>query len=174
MKHNQKYIVPFKGLKDGKHVLGIEVGRELFERFDSTDTGNARLQVEMELVKKPTHMEIEMRVSGKIEVVCDRCLEYYYQDIFNTGKLFVRCGETHEEVNEELLVLSHDETELDISQFVYDLAMLGLPMKRQHPLDENRKSLCDPAMVKILEELKGKGESAQQDPRWDKLKDLHH
>jgi uncharacterized metal-binding protein YceD (DUF177 family) len=49
--------------------------------------------------------------------------------------------------------------------------MLALPIKRVHPLDKNGKSMCDPAMLKELEELIIE-EEKENDPRWDELKKL--
>lgn len=173
MKPNQKYIIPFKGLKEGKYDFQYNIGAEFFESYEASDIRDARLQAEVALVKKPTHLEVEVKITGKVEIMCDRCLGYYYQEIENSGLIYVRFGEESGELAADLVILPLDETDLDVSQFIYDFSMLGLPMKRQHPVDENNNSLCDPEMLKILKSMNTK-ELNQDDPRWDKLKNINN
>jgi len=74
-----------------------------------------------------------------------------------------------------LLILPHGEHQIDISQYVYEMIVLSVPLKRVHPGIKDG-SLKTPVLDK-LKELSGneKKEVIQEentDPRWDKLKKL--
>ncbi len=172
MKHNQKYIIPFKGLQDGKHIFRFKLEKEFFEIFEVEEINNVELDCEIQLVKKNSYLEVEFGIEGYIEVICDVCLDFYPQKIESSGKLYIRFGEESEELSDELIVIPSNQAELDVSQYLYDFSMLGIPFKKQHPTGKNGKSGCDPEMVKILKNMEVKEDTAQTDPRWNNLKNL--
>lgn len=172
MKHNQKYIIPFKGLKDGKHIFSFKLGKEFFEIFEVEEINNVELVSEIQLVKKNSFLEIEFAIEGYIEVICDLCLDFYAQRIESFGKIYIRFGEESEELSDELIVIPSNQAELDVSQYIYDFSMLGIPFKKQHPTSKEGKSGCDPEMIKILKKLEVKEDTLQTDPRWNNLKIL--
>jgi uncharacterized protein len=172
LKHNQKYIIPFKGLKDGKHTFSFKLNREFFEIYEAEEINKVELVCEIQLVKKNSYLEIEFAIEGYIEVICDICLDFYAQKIASTGKLYIRFGEEIAELSDELIVIPSSQTEFDVSQYLYDFSMLGIPFKKQHPLDKNGKSGCDPEMIKILKSMEVREEPSQTDPRWNNLKKI--
>jgi uncharacterized metal-binding protein YceD (DUF177 family) len=83
----------------------------------------------------------------------------------------VKFGKSIEDIDPDIISVPADEHELDLQQQIYEFIMLALPIKRVHPADINRKSTCDPVMLKKLEELMIE-EEKENDPRWDELKKL--
>jgi uncharacterized metal-binding protein YceD (DUF177 family) len=45
-------------------------------------------------------------------------------------KLIVRFGEEFNNDNEELLILPHGEFEIDIAQYIYEMIVLSVPLRR--------------------------------------------
>jgi uncharacterized metal-binding protein YceD (DUF177 family) len=88
----------------------------------------------------------------------------------------VQFGEEFNNENEELLILPYGEFQIDISQFVYEMIVLSVPLRRVHPGIKDG-TLQSEVLVK-LEELKVKKKKEKKeiseniDPRWDKLKQL--
>ena len=172
MKHNQKYIIPFKGLQDGKHIFSFNLDKEFFELFEVEEINKVALICEIQLVKKNSYLEIEFSIKGYIEVICDICLDFYAQEIKSGGKLYIRFGEESVELSDELVVVPLSQTELDVSQYMYDFSMLGIPFRKQHPAGKKGESGCDPEMVKILRKMEVREDDSQTDPRWNNLKKL--
>ena len=48
-------------------------------------------------------------------------------------KLIERFGDTVNNDNEELLILPHGEFQIDISQYIYEMIVLSVPLRRIHP-----------------------------------------
>ena len=48
-------------------------------------------------------------------------------------KLVVQFGEEFNNDNDELLIIQHGEHQLDISQYIYEMIVLSVPIKRMHP-----------------------------------------
>ncbi|MDX1314350.1 MAG: DUF177 domain-containing protein [Eudoraea sp.] len=162
------FTIPITGLKEGRHLYDFEVDKDFFADFEESEINDGRLKVNAVLVKRSAHMELELLVSGEALIICDRCLEEYWEEIESTQKLLVKFGEDWEEVDDEVLTIPHGESRLDLSQFIYEFAHLALPMQRFHPESESGESTCNPVMLERLEEHTTEKED-NIDPRWKEL-----
>lgn len=183
-KEFKEYIIPFVGLKIGKHQFDYEINNAFFELFGFDEFNDVDVKVSLLFEKKPTMLELTFEIDGKVNVDCDTTMESYNEEIFNELRLIVKFGDAYEEVNEELVVLPHGEFQLEVQQFIYEAIVLAMPLKRVHPGVED--GTLDSKILKKLEELtpsldeerdleqNNKKENPDQgiDPRWNKLKDL--
>lgn len=163
-------IIPFKGLKDAVHLFESKLDKSFFDEFSPEDLDGGNVTVRINLDKKPHLMVFNIEIEGFVRVICDRCLEFYEQEVYFEGKFYVKFGEKNEEETEELIVLSREEYEVDLSKFVFDSIYLSLPIMRVHPDDENGDSTCDPDMLDKLSEHQT--EINNIDPRWEALRNL--
>ncbi len=175
MKKLNEYLIPFIGLKLGKHQFEYQVDNTFFANFDYDEFESSNIKVNVVLEKKSTLMELAFKHKGTIHVSCDLTNEMFDLPIKGKINLIVNFGEEFNDDNEELLILPHGEHQIDISQYVYEMIVLSVPLKRVHPGIKDG-SLKTPVLDK-LKELSGneKKEVIQEentDPRWDKLKKL--
>ena len=170
MKHSKEYNIPFKGLKLGKHQFKYLIEKEFFDTYKYDDFLDSKVEVTLDFDKKNTLFELLFAIKGTVLVNCDVSGEEYNQPIDGTLTLIVKFGDEYNNDNEEILVISHNEYELDISQFIYELIVLSVPIKRIHPgiLDGTLKSKALDKLAKIQD----KAQNKEIDPRWDKLKEL--
>jgi len=163
------YVISFRGLKEGKHQFEYKIDNKFFEVYQYEDILDADVIVRLEFIKKSTLLEIDFDIKGVVKLACDVTNELYQQPIDGNYNLTVKFGDEYNDENENILIISHDAYELDISQFIFEIIVLALPTKRIHPgvLDGTLKS----DILDKLEELKPK-ENNNIDPRWDTLKGL--
>ena len=176
MKNTKEYLIPFIGLKLGKHNFEYQIDNAFFEIFDYNEYQDSNIKVNVVLDKKSTLLEINFQHSGYVNVPCDITSEDFNLAVAGEMKLIVRFGEEFNNDNEELLILPHGEFEIDIAQYIYEMIVLSVPLRRVHPgvLDgtlqtEALQKLNELAVSKEKEEIK---EEEDIDPRWDKLKQL--
>ena|SRR5450759_2049282 len=165
------YTIPLSGLKEGRHTIDFEIGKEFFEQFEESEVKEGSLIANVEIDKTSTHSDIVIRISGSVRICCDRCLEMFFQPVDCENRLLVTFGKSLEDIDPDVLSVPVDEHELDMQQHMYEFIHLALPIKRVHPDDNKGNSTCDPAMLKKLEELIVE-EKIENDPRWDELKKL--
>lgn len=185
MSKTREFLIPFVGLKLGKHHFEYQISKEFFENFDYEEFQNSDIKVNLVLEKGSNLLELNFKHKGTVNVPCDLTSEDFDLPIKGKMKLIVRFGEEFNNDNEELLILPHGEFELDVAQYIYEMIALSVPLKRVHPGVKDG-SLQTEALTK-LNELKvkdpGDSEQAKQikeesnkqeniDPRWDKLKKL--
>lgn len=173
MKSNLQFVIPFKGLKVGRHEFAFEIGDKFFEDFSGSEIAKGEVNVSLSLIKRVNMLEFEFELSGNIWVLCDRCLDEFLMPIENEAKLFVKFGDDLEEQTDEIVILPHGEHEIDLTQYIYEYILLSLPYRKVHPTNKTGKSTCNKEMIAKLGEY-GIRDSEQEnsDPRWDNLKDF--
>jgi uncharacterized metal-binding protein YceD (DUF177 family) len=179
MNKKKEYLIPFIGLKTAKHHFEYQISNVFFEIFDYHEFNNSDIKVNVVLEKKSTIMELAFKHKGTVNVPCDMTNEEFDLPIKGKMKLIVRFGDAFNDDNEELLILPHGEFQIDISQYIYEMIVLSVPLKRIHPGIKDG-SLNTEALTKLKEltikELKKEHKQEQKeeniDPRWDKLKQL--
>ena len=176
MKKTKEYLIPFVGLKLGKHHFEYQIDNTFFDIFDYDEFQNSDIKVTVVLEKKSNMLEISFKHEGIVHVPCDVTGEDFDLPIKSKMKLIVRFGEEFNNDNEELLILPFGEFEVDIAQYIYEMIVLSVPLRRVHP--GVKDGTLESEALKKLNELavkETKKENKQEeniDPRWDKLKQL--
>lgn len=165
------YSIPLKGLKEGNHLYDFKIDSNFFASFEKSEIHEAELKAVASLYKSSSHMELEIKITGSVILVCDRCLDPYNQEISTEDRILIKFGEQWEEVNDEVIIVPFGESEFKLDQLIYEFVHLGLPLKKMHPNDEHGKSTCNPDMLKKLEKHLSHGEG-NGDPRWRELEQL--
>jgi uncharacterized metal-binding protein YceD (DUF177 family) len=117
---------------------------------------------------------MQINLLGKIIVECDKCLDPCEISINNTQNLIFKSSTdietTQETKGDETVIEIPENTEyIQMDKYLYDFAMLSIPIRRVHPEDENGKSECNQEMLKILEKYKAKN---QKNFQWEELKKI--
>ncbi len=165
------YTIPLIGLKEGRHTLDFKIGNEFFELFEESEVKEGSLIANFEIDKRSSHADVLIRISGRVKISCDRCLETFLHPVNCENKLLLKFGKSLDESDPDIISVPSDEHELDLQQHLYEFIHLALPIRRVHPNDTKGRSTCDPVMLKKLEELIIT-EEPENDPRWDELKKL--
>tara|TARA_R110001583_G_scaffold48013_3_gene150121 strand:+ start:2198 stop:2740 length:543 start_codon:yes stop_codon:yes gene_type:complete len=175
MKPLKEFTIPFVGLKLGKHHFEFKIDKTFFDYFEYEDFNDVTIKVDVELLKNTTLLELHFRISGTVNVNCDVTNEPYDQPIKNEFDLVVNFGEEYNDDNIDILILPHGAHEINIQQYMYELIVLAVPIKRIHPGVEDgtlRSDILD-KLKELSPELDKKNKKDEDiDPRWNTLKKL--
>ena len=174
MNNLKAYLIPFIGLKIGKHQFDYQVDNTFFAHFDYDEFKDASVKVNIILEKKSTLLELEIKHKGTVNVPCDVSGEEFDLAIKGNLKLVVKFGDAFNDENEELLIIPHGEFQINMAQYIYESIVLSVPLRRIHP------GVKDGSLTEVIEKLeslapKENKESEQKneiDPRWENLKKL--
>ena len=166
------FVIPFRGLKEGEHQFEYIINNSFFEVYRYEDILDADINVHLNFIKNSTLLELTFIANGKVKVNCDISNELYYQPVQGSLDLVIKFGEEYNNDNEDILIIPYGDYEIDIAQYIYEMIVLSLPVKKIHPgiVDGSLKS----DILDRLEELQPNNEQNNKsiDPRWDKLKGL--
>lgn len=164
-----EFVLPYKGLAVGNHEYSFIIDSSFFKKYEYLEIEGGLVNLNLELIKESTLMNLNFSFKGKVEIKCDRCLDLFNLNIEDEFRLIVKYGEDYEELSEEVIIIPSGESTIDISQYVYEYLNLMLPLKKVHPDDEDGNSTCNIDMLNRIDNFT----EQKTDPRWDKLKDLN-
>jgi uncharacterized metal-binding protein YceD (DUF177 family) len=175
MKQLNEFLIPFIGLKLGKHQFEYQVDKTFFVDFGFDEFEDSSIKVNVVLEKKSIFMELAFKHKGTVNVPCDLTGEFFDLPVKGKINVVVQFGEQFNNDNEELLILPHGEHQIDLKQYIYEMIVLSVPLKKVHPGIKDG-TLKTPVLDKLKElSVKDQNQSKQEeeiDPRWDKLKKL--
>ena len=149
----QPFIIPLNGLSAGESRFRWEAGGEFFASFENPEILDARITADVVVLKYGKYIGVDCHIEGDVTVECDRCLADLVLPVDVTFRQSIKFGEAGSggsEVSEggrEIVFLPEDDTDLDMSQVIYDYTCISLPMQRVHT-----EGGCDPETVKYLSE----------------------
>jgi uncharacterized metal-binding protein YceD (DUF177 family) len=173
MERSTEFMLSFVGLKEGVHQFEYEIENTFFKNYDFNDFFSAKVKISLAFDKKPTLMNLNFKAEGSVEVACDVTDERFDFPINTTYDWIIKFGDEYNNDNDEILIIPHGSYEIDVAQPIYEMIVLAIPAKIEHPgiADGTLKS----DILKKLEELQPKERllpEEESDPRWNKLKDL--
>ena len=178
MKKTNDFLIPFIGLKLGKHQFEYQINKTFFDNFDYDEFESSAIKVNVVLDKKNTLLELNFKHTGTVHVPCDLTNEMFDLPIKGKCRVVVQFGEEFNDDNDELLILPHGEHQIDIAQIIYEMIALSIPLKRVHPgikdgtLTSDSLDKLNELRVEEVKKEKNTEKEENIDPRWDKLKQL--
>ncbi|SHI72283.1 YceD family protein [Algibacter luteus] len=176
MKLLKEFTIPFVGLKIGKHHFEYAIKQAFFEHFEYEDFNDVNINVNLEFEKKSTLLELHFKITGWVNINCDITNEPYNQIIENDFVLVVKFGDEYNDENIDILIVPHGTYEVNIQQYIYELSVLAVPIKRVHPGIEdgtlNSEILEKLEALSPKEQNENKEKKEEIDPRWNTLKKL--
>lgn len=181
------YSIPLRRLENGDHAFHFECGDDLFGRVENALVDHGKLEVDVQAHKNDEVMTLDFDISGTLRLQCDVCLGWFDYPIEDCGeRITLKLGERFEELDDDLFEVDMADDRLDLSQWIYEMACVMIPLRCEHPLDDDGNPTCDPSMLNELEkyvvrseeDLERKRKEAQEasgdvvDPRWAALAQL--
>ncbi|QQR98694.1 MAG: DUF177 domain-containing protein [Sphingobacteriales bacterium] len=163
------------GLKKDIHQYNFRLDDKFFKNFENSIIQHADIHVKLVFDKRIEPYLIYLEIDGNVITDCDKCNAVFPLRIQSDNTIYVKfSGETvDDEQDTEIVFISRDEPEIDLSKIVYDIIHLDLPIYKvcNNP---GKTEYCDQDVLKALNEYTNQNieEEKIEDPRWAKLKDI--
>lgn len=167
----KEYNIHFGKLEPGNHSFEYKVDGEFFAHYEDSLISNCKTIVQLKLQKvSSVLLNLTFSIKGTIDQECDRCLEELAYPIETNYKIIVKLENQEDNDNDEILYLSPDAYEINISDLLYDFHILSIPFKKEC-LEVSDK--CD-EIDNYINSNNTINESEEEDidPRWNDLKKL--
>lgn len=174
MDSNKAFIIPFEGLKNGKHSFEFNITTAFFDELEYSIIRGGDVKVGFTLNKKDTMMIGDFEMSGTIQKACDRCNELMEIPVDFSHQVIYKFGE-EESGDENLIILPQSAFTIDVSDTMYELLTVSLPSRTVHEEEE-----CNSEMLDLIDQYEDSSENDGGtdtdegiDPRWEALKKLN-
>ncbi len=169
----KQFAINFANLNTGEYSFEFIIDERFFEKFNESEIKIGRLDAQILLQKYDRMLSLNFKIKGKVNLVCDRCLDNFDFNLNTENRLIVKFSSAREEESEEIITIPESDNEINIAQYIYEFIHLALPSKRIHPVDKNGETLCNKDIIIKLEEHKNKKNTDDEtDPRWEVLKKI--
>ena len=164
----KQFDIQFSGLGLGTHTFEYDLDNQYFESFEYSDMRSGEVKVRLDLDRQERMMVLEFSFEGLVEVMCDRCADYYHQKVSGNEKLIIKVVAEPEEDTEDIVYISESQYMINVSHYIYEFIELSLPMRRIHP--ETGDEICNQETLEKLEQIRI---TEEIDPRWEALKNMN-
>lgn len=162
------FEIPITGSRQSDYSASFEIDSDFFELFENSLLKKGDLKADVGLFKTETLIDAKIKIHGKIELVCDRSLEEFDQDIFVEREHVFKYGDHEEEFSEEMTLIPFDTFSINLAQIFYEYIGLEIPFRKLHPRFRNE----DGSEKDFVFESDTEKKENEIDPRWEELKKI--
>lgn len=176
------YNIQLKTLSEGNHHFDFDLDDQFFVDINGPEINAGNVKAEIEVNKTSLNIQLDITLKGKVETICDRCLDALWVDIDVEESLYIKFGKTYSEESDDLIIIPEDEGVFNIAWTLYEFCALAIPICHSHPEGE-----CNAEMINILNQHSVREiddndddsaddikttENHEVDPRWAALKNI--
>lgn len=173
MEKHDTCILSIGSVTDGKHHVCLNLDESYFSSHPIAEADSVKVTVNLYLDRVDSQINglIELEGSGMME--CDICLEPCSVVFENDADFVIEIGGNKDVRGslDNIYRVEADAETCDITDLVLDSIVLGLPMKRNHGLDESGNYLCTSEVAKLVGKYIVRNKE-NTDSRWDGLTNI--
>lgn len=178
MNYHREFEIAWQGLKTGLHDYKFEVNDRVLTElgYEHPDFENLESVVDLKFEKETSFFLLQFDIQGKVDVVCDRCGDYFPLQLWDEHKLVVKLTDTVEkaaEMNEheegDVVFMPRSETVINIFEWIYEFIILSLPIQKIHPDLADGNPGCNPEALKLLKKMNESAEAPRTNTIWKGL-----
>lgn len=139
---DNQFIIPFVGLKQGKHEFEYDITDSFFETFEYSMIQKGDVHINFVLDKKDTMMVGEFQLEGKVQTACGRCNDSIEIPIEGEFRLVYKFA-TEDEEDETLVVIFPEEFEINVKKSLLEFMNVLLPSRTVHDEGECNQEMLD-------------------------------
>ena len=130
MSEQDSHIIDLSRLSLGSHRFDIQLDSAFFASVEKSDVLGGEVSATAVLSLREEDYSLAMKVKGKVQVACDRCLDA--MDV---------------EIDDEQDIEQEEGQMIDLAWLAYELVCINLPLVCCHPAGS-----CNPQMDALLQQ----------------------
>lgn len=152
------FSIPFVGLKRGEHKFSYDLGKEFFLEKGAEDFENPDVVIHLILEKNTGFIILKFEVGGAAVVTCDRCGNPLRMELWDEFKILVKHTDDPVKMNldeedPDVFYISKSESHIEVSDWLYEFAMLSIPNQRTCKDEEKGGEQCNKEVLEKLAQM---------------------
>ncbi len=166
------FTIKLGAITNGENSFSFDIKDQFFEAFTMSDVEYAEIKATALLDKDGAKLKLRLTIEGLVNnLLCDICTDQISVNINAETDVIIKVTDEDLTSTDEIFYIKKSENQIDLKQLIFEMIILNLPNRRQHPLDKNGKSTCNKEMVDLVNKYTEVREKSA-DPRWEALKDI--
>lgn len=167
--HN--FIIPLASLPFGHTDYQHVINDSFFEDRDYSEVKKGIVNLHLGVEKMETMFVLTLKFDGKVVLQCDRCGDDYKQEVEDSAEIYLKYGAEKGDEDEDVIIITKNDSEYDLSDLIYEYIILSLPIHRTH----DDESLCNQEVLAKLHnfsQVEATTEDNEENPWKQMMKDL--
>lgn len=159
-------------MRDGFHKYQFVANDDFFAAFENSPIQQGDFEINLGVDKRGHISEFVFDLSGRAKAVCDRCLAEIRLPV--SGR-YVFHGKISSEAvdDEEIITIKPEQSHIDLSQYIYEMICLSLPLTNVYDCENEIPRVCDDTILgKLSENINTNIEEKPEVSVWENLKGL--
>ena len=144
-------------LENKQYVHEFEGEDDFFEALDQNLIQKGHFKATVALNKNETMIQMIYKISGSVELTCDRSLDIFDFPVDITQKMILKFSDHNEEITEELMLIDRNTQYINVAQDIFDFIGLQIPIKKLHPRFIQDEVTYESLMKKFDDEYEEEG-----------------
>lgn len=120
-------------LENKQYMHEFEGNDDFFDALDQNLIQKGYFKASVALNKNETMIQMIYKISGSVELTCDRSLDLFDFPVDITQKMILKFSDHNEEITEELMLIDRNTQYINVAQDIFDFIGLQIPIKKLHP-----------------------------------------
>jgi uncharacterized metal-binding protein YceD (DUF177 family) len=120
-------------LENKQYLHEFEGNDDFFEALDQNLIEKGHFKANVVLNKNETMIQMMYKITGSVELTCDRSLDLFDFPVDITQKMILKFSDHNEEITEELMLIDRNTQYINVAQDIFDFIGLQIPIKKLHP-----------------------------------------
>ncbi|QMU27896.1 YceD family protein [Adhaeribacter radiodurans] len=178
MRKINEFDIQIATLSNKVHEYDFVLDNNFFALFDQNLVNGGNLRAHVMLDKTDLLLQFEFKITGTVNVTCDRSLDEFDYPVELDELLLVRYGAVEAELDDNILQILPGTQAINIAQHLFDYIGLAIPIKKLHPRfyevdeDPDAENILIYSSGGLNQDTDDEDDDAAGDPRWDALKKL--
>ena len=139
-------------LENKQYLHEFEGNDDFFEALDQELIQKGNFKAIVVLNKNETMIQMMYKITGSVELTCDRSLDLFDFPVDITQKMILKFSDHNEEITEELVLIDRNTQYINVAQDIFDFIGLQIPIKKLHPRFIKDEVTYDSLMKKFEDE----------------------
>lgn len=139
-------------LENKQYLHEFEGNNDFFEALDQELIQKGNFKATVVLNKNETMIQMMYKITGSVELTCDRSLDLFDFPVDITQKMILKFSDHNEEITEELVLIDRNTQYINVAQDIFDFIGLQIPIKKLHPRFIKDEVTYDSLMKKFEDE----------------------
>jgi len=164
------YILPIGGMELGIHTYDFLVDDYFLSHFESSPHQQAHVDVKIIVDRRHQLFVLDIFLSGNVACICDRCTAPIRLPIASEHRVFLKERTDTDNKTDDIIYILFEQSNFSVSELLYDLFLIAIPLKKTFDCDEMAKPPCDFDILDRLNEDLEESEKTEGSSIWDDIK----
>ena len=122
------FRIPVHSSSDELQEYEFKIDVAFFVHFEYGEIEKGDLMARIGVIYSSHQVKLELYLKGNVELVCDRCLDTYIEELDTSYTLYGKFGHSADQDDIDVLWIPEDKHYIDLVQVLFDYIDLRLPL----------------------------------------------